>query len=193
MIGTSADKDYYKITTTSASPKLKVTLSNLPMDYDVKLYASNGTTLLGTSALGGTSTETIKYNAATTGKTYYIYVYGYGGAYSTANCYTLNASTSNVNWKLEEELASDNKAEINLYPNPTNTKISVDYFAEANTQIVFNVYNSLGQKVISNVETSSQDGANSSTFDMSQMANGMYIIEMHDGEERKIQKFTVQK
>ncbi|HPI54281.1 MAG TPA: M43 family zinc metalloprotease, partial [Chitinophagaceae bacterium] len=57
MIGTSTDKDYFKIVTTSAAPKLKVTLSNLPKDYDLKLYNSSGS-LLATSANGSTTTET---------------------------------------------------------------------------------------------------------------------------------------
>ena len=34
QIGAANDIDYYKITTTTASPKLKITLTNLPADYE---------------------------------------------------------------------------------------------------------------------------------------------------------------
>lgn len=191
MIGSSTDKDYYRITTTNAAPKLKVTLSNLPLDYDVKLYNSNGS-LLATSALGGTSTETIKYNAATTGKTYYIYVYGYNGAFSTANCYALNASTSASNWKVSEEF-SEEKAEINLYPNPAGDKMSVTYFAELNDNVSFNVYNTMGQKVISKSEHAINEGENTSSFEFNTLSNGIYIMEMIHQDERKVQRFVIQK
>lgn len=191
MIGSSTDKDYYKITTTTAAPKLKVTLSNLPFDYDLKLYNSNGS-LLATSALGGTSTETIKYNAATTGRTYYLYVYGYGGAYSTANCYNLNTSTSASNWKIEQEYGEE-KAEINLFPNPAGDKLNATYYTAINETVSFNVYNTLGQRVISQQEQSSQDGENTVNFDVKNLSNGIYIFEMIDATERKIQKFVIQK
>lgn len=192
MIGSSTDKDYYRITTTNAAPKLKVTLSNLPLDYDVKLYRSNGS-LLATSALGGTSTETIKYNSSNVGATYYIYVYGYNGAFSTANCYSLNTSTSASNWKVGEEWNQEDKAEINLYPNPAGTKLTVQYFAEMSQAIVFNVYNTMGQKVISKVESTINDGENNASFNLDHLSNGIYIMEMIDNDERKIQKFTIQK
>jgi hypothetical protein len=192
MIGSSTDKDYYRITTTAAAPKLKVTLSNLPLDYDLKLYNSGGT-LLATSALGSTSTETIKYNNSSVAATYFIYVYGYNGAFSTANCYTLNASTSASNWKIGEEITDENKAAINLYPNPAGNKLSVQYFSTNNQQMIFNVYNSMGQKVISRTEITSNDGENNASFELNTLSNGIYIMEMIDNEERKIQKFSIQK
>ena len=190
MLGTSTDKDYFKIVTTTAAPKLKVTLSTLPLDYDVKLYNASGT-LLSTAASSGTTTETIKYNTATKGATYYIYVYGYNGAYSATNCYTLNASTSATNFIKTEQL-SENKPEINVYPNPVSDKINVQYFEEGNKQIIANVYNALGQKVVtqSNITI---EGENNISIDVNNLSNGIYILELVGTEERKVQRFTIQK
>ena len=192
MIGTSTDKDYFKIVTTSAAPKLKVTLSNLPKDYDLKLYNSSGTQLA-SSANGSTTSETIKYNTATAGATYYIYVYGYNGAFSASQCYTLNASTSATNWRMsgeENELTS--KPELNIYPNPVQNKVAVDFFAEVNQAASINVYNAMGQKVNQqNIQT--LEGSNTVSFDLNNHANGMYIMEVICGDERKVQKFTIQR
>lgn len=193
MIGSSTDNDYFRITTTTAAPKLKVTLSTLPLDYDVRLYNSAGTQLA-ISQLGGTSTETIKYNSATVGATYYIRVYGYNGAYSTGSCYTLNASTSATNWRMDgEEMNGETKAQINLFPNPTGNKLSVRYFAGLQESVSFQVFNAMGQKVISRTDNSTNDGENIAHFDVQHLANGIYIMEMVQGEERKTQRFVIQK
>lgn len=193
MIGSTTDKDYYRITTTNAAPKLKVTLSTLPFDYDVRLYNANGTQI-GISQLGGVSTETIKYNASAVGATYYIQVYGYGGAYSLSNCYTLNASTSNVNWRLDGSENSDltDKTELNIFPNPASDKIAVQFYAEANNEVVLNIYNSMGQKILSEKNTT-VEGSNTFSYDLKNLSSGIYIMEMINNEERKIQKFTIQK
>lgn len=191
MIGTSTDKDYFKIVTTSAAPKLKVTLSNLPKDYDLKLYNSSGTQLA-SSANGGTTAETIKYNTATAGATYYIYVFGYNGAFSASQCYTLNASTSATNWRMSgEENEITSKPELNIYPNPVQNKVAVDFYAEANQAASVNIYNAMGQKVNQqNIQT--LEGSNTVSFDLNNQANGMYIMEVICGDERKVQKFTIQ-
>lgn len=192
MIGTNTDKDWYRITTTNAAPKLKVTLSTLPFDYDVRLYNANGTQLA-ISQLGGTSTETIKYNAAA-GATYYIQVYGYNGAFSATNCYTLNASTSAVNWRLDGNAASEftDKAALNIYPNPANDKIALQFFAEGNNAVTVNIYNSMGQRIVSE-RNITNEGENNLSFDLKNLSSGIYIMELIENDERKIQKFTIQK
>jgi hypothetical protein len=191
MLATSTDKDYFKIVTTTAAPKLKVTLSTLPFDYDVKLYNANGT-LLSTAAASGTTTETIKYNTATTGATYFIHVYGYNGAFSATNCYTLNASTSATTWKVEEENQFTTKPAFNIYPNPASDNVTISYFEEANINVVATIYTSLGQKV-STQKVTTMEGENKMTFDVNNLSKGMYILEMISNGERTVQKFTIQK
>ncbi|HQW46006.1 MAG: T9SS type A sorting domain-containing protein [Bacteroidetes bacterium] len=192
MIGTNTDKDWFRITTTNGAPKLKVTLSTLPLDYDIRLYNSSGSQLA-ISQLGGTSTETIKYNAAA-GATYYVQVYGYNGAYNTTNCYTLNASTSAVNWRLDGNEANDfvNKAALNIFPNPAHDKIALQFFAEGNNAVSIHIYNAMGQKIVSEQKVTTE-GENNFSFDLQQLSSGIYIMELIDNEERKIQKFTIQK
>ena len=193
MIGSTTDKDYFRITTTSGAPKLKITLSTLPFDYDVRLYNANGTQLA-ISQLGGVSSETIKYNASTVGATYYVQVYGYAGAYSLSNCYTLLASTSNVNWRLDGNENTDitDKTELNIFPNPAKDKIAVQFFAEANNNVMINIYNSIGQRIVSEKNTTIE-GENNFSYDLQNLSNGIYIMEMINNDERNIQKFIIQK
>ena len=111
-----------------------MTLTNLPADYDLKLYNSAGT-LINTSQNGGTTSESIVLNNATVG-TYYVHVYGYSGAFSASACYTINASISSASFREEGEVNLVPKVEqleteelrdftIRLYPNPTTDFLNI--------------------------------------------------------------------
>ncbi|GFZ34248.1 peptidase M4 [Clostridium zeae] len=88
-ISTSTDKDYYKLSAT-AGKAISVSLTNLPKDYDLYLYNSSGT-LVAKSVNGSTTSESISYTPSAAG-TYYVLVFGYNSAYSTATKYNLKAT-----------------------------------------------------------------------------------------------------
>lgn len=88
LIGSSTDVDYFKIVVTK-SGTVSISLSTLPKDYDLYLVNSSGT-VLAKSEKGGTSSESISYNASA--GTYYIKVVGYNKAYSTTSQYSLKAT-----------------------------------------------------------------------------------------------------
>ncbi|SFS78116.1 thermitase [Marininema halotolerans] len=87
-INSSSDIDYYKFTSKS-SGYINLNLTNLPDDYDLYLYNSNGQQLT-KSWNGGTSSESISYYGYS--GTYYAIVVGYDGAYSSSKNYSLKAS-----------------------------------------------------------------------------------------------------
>jgi hypothetical protein len=135
-IGTSTDIDWFKFTNTSTARNIRVTLTGLPADYDLGLYNSAGT-LLYSSANGGTTSETVTYNAAPVG-TYYIRVIGYNGAFSSTACYTLRATTSSTTLReaemetvvtpKEETAQFEDASEVfgfNLFPNPANSTLNI--------------------------------------------------------------------
>jgi N-acetyl-anhydromuramyl-L-alanine amidase AmpD len=93
----ATDVDWYKFTSSSTNNNLKVTLTTLPADYDLELYDASGT-LLYSSTLASTNSETITYNGAPAA-TYYVKVYGYNGATSNTTAYTLRISTQSVAWR----------------------------------------------------------------------------------------------
>lgn len=191
MINTSTDKDYFKFTTTTAAPKVRLTLSNLPADYDMRMYASNGTTQIGISQLSGTTNEVIKYNTATKGSTYYVYIYGYNGAFNANSCYSLNISTSATAFREEAPMELENKPELDIYPNPANETMMVRYFALPNQLVMARVYNSLGQTVFQTQEQSQQEGENLLKIPVQQLSNGLYLVEMLLDGERKAAKIQV--
>lgn len=92
----ATDVDWYKFTSSATNNNIKVTLTTLPADYELQLYNAAGA-LLYSSTSATTTPETILYNAAPAA-TYYVKVYGYNGATSATQQYTLRISTQAVAW-----------------------------------------------------------------------------------------------
>lgn len=198
-IGTSTDKDYFTFTTTSNAPKLKITVSNLAGDYDVRLYNSAGTQL-GISQNSGTTAESITYNTATTGATYYVQVYGYNGAYSASVCYLLRASASGTNF-LEDQSIGDHGLIV------TNTEVPVNLTlqpvpASSYTTLIFS------SKLVSNASVFVTDitgvpvkkvsipvtsGTNRYQLNVSDLKSGTYFVKLlHQNGTQQVQKLIVQ-
>jgi hypothetical protein len=189
----SGDADWYKFTTTATQPKLKVTLTNLPADYDMYLYNATSSFRIGTSQNGGTSPEQIVYNQSSSGSTYFLRVFGYNGANNNSLCYTLNIATSANN--LREDLVAtqnDTKPTLDIYPNPSTTEVSLNYFAAEGEEAVVNIFNTLGQK-INTVSKTSMQGQNTIINKVSNYPAGMYMMELVLNGETSVQKFTVTK
>lgn len=86
LISSSSDVDWWKVSFNCSGTGC-FWLGNIPAscDYDMQLYASNGTTLLASSSNGSGQAEYIQYSAVA-GTTYYIKIYSYSG-YSTSSSY----------------------------------------------------------------------------------------------------------
>lgn len=193
LIGSNGDNDWYKFTNTSSTSKIKVTLTNLPGDYDVKLYRGTST-LLGTSQNGGTTSEQIISNT-TTVSTYYIKVYGYNGAYSATSCYTLRASLSSTNWREAENAAVDvasSNSLLNLYPNPASDKLNVDFLAEHDTQLQVEVMDLTGRVVLTTTQAV-PNGPSTFGLQLPDLRNGMYLLRITDGKQQLQQRFMLQR
>ncbi len=201
QIGTSTDQDWFSFSTTSTARNIRITLTGLPADYDVELYNSAGT-LVGSSANGSTTSETINFNTTTTG-TYFVRVFGYNGAFSSTACYTLRAATSSTNFRIGAETEEETtpkeisnvvaETAMRLYPNPARTNINLVYQSADNQQIFVNMYDALGRKVASFNQTAYQ-GENSYQINVEMLQKGVYLMEVSDemGVNRKIEKFIIE-
>jgi hypothetical protein len=121
LISPSGDLDYYKFVITTGGT-ITITLGTLPGDYDLRLYNSAGTQLA-SSVLGGTSSETINYNAAA--GTYYVRVEGYAGANSSTVCYTLKVALGTATREDELIVNAEKKTKVQVYPNPTPGHLNI--------------------------------------------------------------------
>ncbi|MEO8148499.1 MAG: T9SS type A sorting domain-containing protein, partial [Bacteroidia bacterium] len=193
VINNATDKDWYSFTTTTAAPKIKIVLNTLPFDYDVKLFNTAGTQIA-ISDNSGTTAETIIYNAATTGATYYVQVYGYSGVYNATSCYHLKVNTRATNYRLDDAIVADveHTGDISLYPNPANDQLTISLTSDANQTSRISIIDMLGHTALS-TESELSEGDNKVDIDLSALQNGVYFVQVICNGEKTIQKLVIQK
>jgi hypothetical protein len=194
-IGTSTDVDWYKFANTSTAKNIRVTLTNLPADYDLRLYNSAGT-LLYSSENSSITYEIITFNNAPVA-TYYIRVIGYNGAFSSTNCYTINASRSSTAYKTDgslEEIQSEANAQIQLtvYPNPSaNGQFNCEFSHPFIGELIIEVTDAAGRLVEKN--SISKDAAFlKSTINLINNESGMYFLKLYCPEFTIVDRLIVE-
>lgn len=193
LISTTTDKDYFKFTTTSPNTNVKIDLTNLAGDYDVKLLSSSGSTLA-TSQNGGTTAEQIKRNT-TSAATYYVYIYGYQGANSSTVCYDLLISTSSTAWResadaINEPVAAENN--MIVYPNPTDGIVNVSFNGASNSTATVRITDMVG-RIITSRNVTVTEGNNKVSFDMTQYSKGVYLVELSNESSHSVQRLMLDK
>lgn len=125
LISATTDTDWFKFTTAGSAKNIKITLTNLPADYNIKLYKSDGT-LIGSSINTGVISELIIYNTNKAG-TYNINVFGNEGVFNPNDCYTLRAEVSSTAFKSIDAESIDPaiNEELTVYPNPSNSTFNL--------------------------------------------------------------------
>lgn len=93
-IGSSTDSDWYVFSNSATQPHIQITLSNLKVNYGLRLYSNAGVLLTQMDKIG-TSNEVIQYNNGMYGA-YYVQVYNNAGSNDPYNCYALIANTSST-------------------------------------------------------------------------------------------------
>ena len=186
-IGTSTDRDWFRFSNTSTQRNIRIDLTNLPADYDVRLYNPSGTQVA-ISQNSGTTAEAITFNTTITG-TWRIQVYGYNGAFNSTLCYTLRASISASAFREGEETpaaelnSTSSTSDVviaNVFPNPTNGKLNVILEASDSQNAQLRICDITGRTALQqNVVCTS--GSNTIILDMESLPNGYYLLVIDNG------------
>lgn len=187
------DVDFYRFNNSSKSRNIRVTLSNLPTNYVVELYAPNGS-LVRSNTSAGTANKVIVFNTSTVG-TYRVRVLAGSGAVANNSNYTLRVETSRntfaaalrlANPSIKEvEIVSSNN-DITLYPNPTENFLNFESIENKIVKCI--IYN---QKGIQVGEKSSKDGL--TNYDMSALDKGIYTIQLENSNGEIVTKKVIKK
>lgn len=190
LISSSTDSDWFRFTTTTPNTNIRIALTNLPADYDIRFYNSS-LTQLAISQNGSTTSETITRNTTAAG-TYYIRVYGYNGAFNTTRCYSLRVNVSSTTFRTADEVVETAiKPELNdmvIYPNPAHESINAEFNAEMPEVISVRLFDMMGKTVLTNRQEVSE-GVNKFSFDLSAMNKGIYFLELISTNGRTVKKF----
>lgn len=181
-ISGSTDIDFYKFNIATGGTAT-ITLSTLPANYALTLYASNGTTILRSSNNTSTTTESITYTFAV--GTYVIKVNGVSKAFNASNCYTLRVergtaadaflsaddlASSNVKPYSLHEPAVEMSVAVKLYPNPAKDKVTL-YMIGGNETRQLNIYDARGAIV-----HRQQVKEMFTTLSLQKLTNGIYYF-----------------
>jgi hypothetical protein len=194
-IGTSTDKDFFRFSTTSSARNIRVTLDQLPVDCDVRLYNSSGTQLA-ISQNSGTTAESIIRNTTSSG-TYFLQVYGYNGAFNATSCYRLRVDVSSSSFKTmsgaddSESIELEPIEALSLFPNPSTGNFTVSLLSDSENDAFVRVFDITGKAVV-NTRFAATKGQNLFNVDLTGNAHGIYFVEVNQGATRLVKKLIVE-
>ena len=195
MISSSADIDWFKITTPNNSNyTLQVALANLPADYDMYLYDKNQT-LIGSSTNNGVLNEIVSYSSNTRKATYYIKVIGKNGAYNTLHCYNLLVQVNNSAGSASSKSSPTNEVTYisekqSLYPNPASEFVYLNFNSSTEGPVNLQIVNSIGQ-LVKQQPVNTIEGYNQVKIHVNDIRPGMYILRINKGDLNITRKFVI--
>jgi hypothetical protein len=205
QIGSRFDNDFYKITTNNASPKLKVTLTNLPENYNLFVYVAkqNGqiSHLVSASLKQDRRNEKITLNFPKKGATYFIRVASQNGKFSANECYTLTVNTSSTNFfnnnrneagEEEETGATTTEEVLSLYPNPTREDINIRFQAAEEADYTVQILDIMGKEVHREL-ANFRAGNNILTIPTDNIMKGIYFVKVSSETQSEVSKLVVEK
>ena len=187
-IGVRGDNDYYKFVITTGGT-ITISLTTLPADYQLNLLSSNGSTLLQSSANGGTASETI--NTSLTAGTYYVRVYPKNnGAFNAGNCYTLRVQAGTASRMSPENVYLDNQ--LRVLPNPTVSSARLSFKTTADGTATVSVINQTGAVVLTK-RIAVNAGNNANELNVNGLGGGVYFVKIQTGSVIQITKLVIAK
>jgi hypothetical protein len=200
-IGSGTDVDWFKFTTTTSATKIRITLSNLPADYDVYLY-DKSLREVGRSVQTGTTSELVIYNGTATRATYYIKVQGANSSsFSASSCYSMMLEASSVNFtpsfndvtqsNITSPQVMEETSKWKMYPNPARGIVNISFSSSERTKGQLQIIDMSG-KILQNKTVDIITGSNFYSLDLKQYVRGIYMIRLSTGKKSFTNKLLIE-
>ena len=198
QIATSTDKDWYRFANTSTQRNIRLDLTNLPADYDLELWENNRRRRV--SQNGGTTPEVITYNTTKTASNWYAHVFGWNGAFSDTECYTLLITLSSSSFREDGTTAGEvtelevpvyiEKSGFTMFPNPTSNEVTLDVHLQAEGPVRVSLIDITGKAMMLRTYDLAK-GNSQITLEVSQYPAGTYFVRVENGQHSGIQKLII--
>jgi len=201
VISDATDRDWFYFKT-QAGTHYTIKLSNLPADYDLKIFNAQGK-FISSSENDGTWDENISYNALKS-DSIFIVVYGYNGNSDSTNCYSLGIKSSfeaslfsnsvsnlSTNQNLKRAYQHSSANTFSLYPNPTSGILNiVTPQTDSDYDSAINLFDATGKIVLSK---SVKMGVtkNSAELSVSDLPSGLYLLQINNESAQNIFKVMI--
>ncbi|KIC94798.1 T9SS type A sorting domain-containing protein [Flavihumibacter solisilvae] len=193
-IASVSDEDWFSFRTWAPYKNVKISLWNMPEDYDMYLYDQNGVLL--TSATGTGTSEALIYNNGPDNFNYRLKIISKDGRFNPDVCYSLRLQASAYMWPLNSPpyastlnksivIAKEvkNKMEkfmsttLKVFPNPAREKLHINYHAKDKCNTEFRITDITGKEMIYR-KVKSDAGNNQYKIDISKLGPGTYMLQM---------------
>ncbi len=198
LICPAGDIDWFKFNNLSTAKNIKVTLTNLPADYDIYLYRSTSTTkVLKSSVKTGTTSESIAYNNGTVG-TYMVKVQGYNNATNASGQYTLTIQIGSTTFRMNQDgtqqtisgSTEESLSNVNIYPNPANSMVNLEFNANQSGQAQIRFIDQMGRVAQTYYQTTTA-GNNLMNLDINSVPAGVYFVQMISNEQTITKRLVI--
>ncbi|HSK13957.1 MAG TPA: M12 family metallo-peptidase, partial [Phnomibacter sp.] len=199
-ISTASDVDWFKFTSpNSNATHIRVTVYNLPANYDVYLYDKN-ISELGRSTNSGTTTEVIVYNNTIKRNAYNLLITGVGGSFDPSACYTVLVENSTTPFPSPDEAITSgdaatpnaNDQKMFVYPIPAREQINIIVQADKAEPAQLVLTDITGRTLQANA-VDVTPGTNYFKMNTLGYTPGMYLVRMKLSEGVITQKIIIQR
>ena len=183
----AGDNDYFKFVVPVIKNNIRITLSDLPKNYNLYLYDSNQN-LLDQSTNAGTNNDTIVLNNATSDLHYIKVKANKPTAIDSVHCYTLLIETSSNPFRISGDLNETLNDGLQLYPNPAADELTISGINEPSE--IF-IYDMDGRELFT--QQVSDISETMVAIDIEQLKPGFYYLQMKNEQSTMVKKFVVQR
>lgn len=81
--------------------------------------------------------------------------------------------------------------DLTVYPNPATDNVNIDFTMNESEKVVLSLFDMTG-KMLRSMDAQALNGSNHVSFDVSGLANGIYVLEINTEKGKSIRKITVQ-
>lgn len=192
----AGDLDYFSFSNTATEPNMKITLTNLPKDYDLRIYNSAGI-VVGSSMKVQTNDEVVKLANMPVG-TYYAQVFGFASAFTPYACYSIKAEIANVPFTLGSNGGTDfsnndnatTELRFNVFPNPAQSQATVRFDENVRGDVYVRVSDITG-RIVKSYQWSVSASNPMFEVDLSNIENGIYFLNVQQDKTQKTTKLVV--
>ena len=194
-IGSSNDEDWFKFSLgNDRSTNIRLTLYNLPADYDVYLY-NKSLQLLAAGTMTGTSSEELVYNTNTLRMTYYVKVVSKTGEHVAADCYNMLVENSSSAWNagqptLITQTGTPTANNASIRPNPASTRAIMSFTSDHEGYADLRIM-SLNGVVHETFGIAVRNGLNQVTLETGDLKSGMYLVQVKNQHMRIIKQLVI--
>ena len=180
------DQDWFKIHLRSVDSSVTITLSNLRVNYDLKVTDPNNQ-IIASSANTGTANETVTLHHDTG----YVFI---NILHDTLNftkftCYSLQIATSS-NLRIDNETLP--VKDVRIYPNPSPGFLSAEIECKQDEDLILTIYDGVGRTMYSR-QVHAATGNNTFPLNLSNLNTGLYFLELKGSNTHSVVKVAIEK